>query len=141
MKKNNLIKELRERGCRVTPQRAIIIEAIEALTGHLTAEEIFAQVQRTSPYISLATVYRTLDLLKKLGLITESNMGTATTHYALRTHGSTHHHAVCRVCQQSIELPDDLFEPIVQSLQRDYNFTAEANHLVIFGWCADCQNL
>jgi Fur family ferric uptake transcriptional regulator len=137
-KKSNLITDLKGRGLRVTPQRAIILEAIEELSGHITAEDIFAIVQRTSSYISLATVYRTLELLEELGLITESNMGTGTTHYALITHGP-HHHAVCRRCNKLIELPHDLFSPMVERLYKDYNFTADANHVVILGWCQDCQ--
>jgi Fur family ferric uptake transcriptional regulator len=132
-----LIEELKKRGYRAPPQRAIILQAIEALSGHTTAEEIFEQVQQTSPYISLATVYRTLELLKALGLIAESDMGTPTATYALKTHGS-HHHAVCRKCGATIELPHQLFEPFVAELQATYNFTADANHLTIFGWCAAC---
>jgi len=136
--KISLINDLKERGLRVTPQRAIILEAIEKLSGHITAEDIFALVQKSSPYISLATVYRTLDLLKELGLITESHMGTGTTHYALMTHGP-HHHAVCRKCNRSIELPHDAFMPLVEKLHSEYNFIADANHVVILGWCQECQ--
>lgn len=136
--KVSLISDLKTRGLRVTPQRAIILEAIEGLAGHVTAEDIFAVVQQTSSYISLATVYRTLDLLKELGLITESNMGTGTTHYALISHGP-HHHAVCRKCNRSIELPHNAFTPIVERLRSEYDFIADANHIVILGWCQECQ--
>ena len=133
-----LIDELKQRGYRVTPQRAIILQAIESLSGHVTAEEIYHVVQKINAYISLATVYRTLVLLTELGLITEATMGTSTAHYALRTHG-THHHAVCRVCNKSIELSHDLFKPIASLLQDQHNFIADFNHLVIFGWCEACQ--
>ncbi|MDX1520991.1 MAG: Fur family transcriptional regulator [Anaerolineae bacterium] len=136
--KSGLIDDLKTRGLRVTPQRAIILQALEDLNGHITAEEIYEVVQNVNPYISLATVYRTLDLLKELGLITESHMGTSTTHYALRTHG-THHHAVCRVCNVSIDLSNDLFEPVTRQLEERHGFIADTNHLVIFGWCKDCE--
>lgn len=135
---SNLIHELKRRGLRATPQRAIILQAIETLSGHITAEDIFEIVQRANAFISLATVYRTLDLLKELGLITESNMGTGTAHYALISHGP-HHHAVCRTCNKTIELPHDLFESLEKALLDDYDFVANANHLVIFGWCDACQ--
>ena len=75
---STLVDDLRTRGVRVTPQRAIILETIAQLPGHVTAEEIYAAVQEVSPYISLATVYRTLDLLKEIGLITESRMSKST---------------------------------------------------------------
>ncbi|MDM8519349.1 transcriptional repressor [Anaerolineales bacterium HSG6] len=134
----NLIQELHERGCRVTAQRAIIISAIESLSAHITADEIFKAVKKNNPYISLATVYRTLDLLKEAELITESNMGGSTMHYALKTHGP-HHHAVCRKCNQSIELPSLLFTPIIEQLKTNHNFILEADHMVLFGICWQCQ--
>jgi Fur family ferric uptake transcriptional regulator len=135
---SGLINDLKARGLRVTPQRAIIMEAIEGLSGHITAEEIYEIVQQVNAYISLATVYRTLDLLKELGLVTESHMGTTTTHYAQHTHGN-HHHAVCRVCHKSIELSDDLFEFVTTDLRTTHNFVADTNHMVIFGWCEACK--
>lgn len=135
---SSLIQGLKERGLRVTPQRAIIMQAMEGLTGHITAEEIFAEVQQVNRYISLATVYRTLDVLKELGLVTESHMGTTATHYALRTHAN-HHHAICRTCSGSIELPTDFFEATAQRLQEDFGFSADVDHVVIFGWCRECQ--
>lgn len=134
---SELVAELRERGIRMTPQRAIILQAIEELTGHVTAEEIYAAVQEINSYISLATVYRTLDMLKDLGLVAESNMGTTTTHYALRTH-SDHHHAVCRICNRSIDLPLDYFESMAHRLDTEHHFVADVNHLVILGWCREC---
>lgn len=129
----NLIAELKDRGVRVTPQRAIILQAIESLKGHITAEQIFNEVHQVNSYISLATVYRTLDLLKEMGLLTESHMGTGTAHYALRTHGP-HHHAVCRATQKTIELPPDFFDEVVQRLKEEYNFVVDDHHIVMFGW-------
>lgn len=132
-----LINDLKDRGMRVTPQRAIILEAIESLPSHMTAETIFDVVKSVNAYVSLATVYRTLDLLKELGLVTESHMGTGTAHYALRAH-STHHHAICRTCDQSLELPQDYLTPLTSQLEGDYGFVVDTNHMVIFGWCAAC---
>jgi Fur family ferric uptake transcriptional regulator len=136
---NNLIADLKERGIRVTPQRAIILQTISSLPGHVTAEDIFTEVQKVNEYISLATVYRTLDMLKDLGLVAESHMGTTTTHYALKTHGD-HHHAVCRICNQSIDLPPDFFDAVADRLHDEYNFVADVNHIVVLGWCQTCQD-
>ena len=132
-----LIYDLKQRGIRVTPQRAIILKAIESLSGHITADDVFAEVQKINEFISLATVYRTLDLLKELGLILETNLGTGLIHYALKTHGH-HHHAVCRSCDVIIDLPNELFASISATLAEEYAFTADANHLTIFGWCEHC---
>ena len=133
----NLVRDLKLRGVRVTPQRAIILEAIEQLPGHMTAEEIYNAVQAVNAYISLATVYRTLDLLREMGLVTEARMGTTTVHYALKDHAN-HHHAVCRNCKHSYELPDDLFAPIVERLRSEHNFEADVDHLVVMGLCEEC---
>ena len=135
-----LVEELKRRGVRVTPQRAIILEAIEQMPGHITAEDVFTAVQRVNRYINLATVYRTLDLLRELELIIETDMGASAVQFALRTHGA-HHHAVCRRCGRSFEFPDDLLTPVIDELAAHYQFTADARHVVIFGWCASCSEM
>lgn len=132
-----LVDELKSHGIRVTPQRAIILDAVEAAADHFTAEDVFTAVQTVSAYINIATVYRTLDLLTELDLVTESDMGGGATHYALRTHGP-HHHAVCRTCGRSFEFPCDLLAPAIERLQDQFDFVADAHHVVIFGWCRSC---
>ncbi len=133
----SLIQEIKVRGVRITPQRAIILQAMEAMTGHVTAEAIYDAVHDVNEFISLATVYRTLELLREMGLVTEARMGSSTTHYALKDHAN-HHHAVCRNCKHSYELPDDLFMPIVARLHADFEFRADVDHLVVLGLCKDC---
>ena len=133
-----LVDQLKSHGIRVTTQRAIILDAIEALSGHFTAEDVYAAVQRVSSYINIATVYRTLELLTELEIVSASDMGAGATHYALRTHGP-HHHAICRVCGRSFEFPHALLESPITRLSAEYDFVADAHHVVIFGWCADCS--
>lgn len=137
MDNSELVRDLKTRGVRVTPQRAIILQAIEQLPGHMTADEIYVAVQDVNAYISLATVYRTLELLREMGLVTEARMGTTTVHYALKEHAN-HHHAVCRNCKHSYELPHDLFAPIVERLRAEHSFEADVDHLVVMGLCAEC---
>ena len=132
-----LVKQLKSYGIRVTPQRAIILDAIENMAGHFTAEDVYAAVQQVSSYINIATVYRTLELLKELEIVTDSDMGAGATHYALRTHGP-HHHAICRVCGRSFEFPHALLETPIARLNTEYDFVADAHHVVIFGWCTGC---
>jgi Fur family ferric uptake transcriptional regulator len=132
-----LIEQLKSHGIRVTPQRAIILAAIESMSGHFTAEDVYGVVQKVSAYINIATVYRTLELLKELEMITTSDMGTSAIHYALRTHGP-HHHAICRTCGRSFEFPHTLLEDAIDRLNTDFDFVADAHHVVIFGWCTHC---
>jgi len=132
-----LVKQLKSHGIRVTPQRAIILDAIENMSGHFRAEDVYAAVQEVSSYINIATVYRTLELLKELEMVTDSDMGAGATHYALRTHGP-HHHAICRICGRSFEFPHALLETPIARLSAEYGFVADAHHVVIFGWCSGC---
>lgn len=135
----SLIQQIRARGVRITPQRAMIVQAIEAMPGHITADEVFQHVQRASPYVNLATVYRTLDLLVEMDLVTASDMGSGAAHFVLRSH-ATHHHAVCRRCQRSIEFAPELLDSFTAAMLEQYGFHTEANHIVIFGCCAACAD-
>ncbi len=92
-----------------------------------------------SPYVNLATVYRTLDLLGEMGLVTASDMGTGAAHFVLHSHAN-HHHAVCRRCHRSIEFAPELLDEFTSGLLDRYGFRTEANHIVIFGCCADCAD-
>jgi Fur family ferric uptake transcriptional regulator len=132
-----LVDELKSHGIRVTPQRAMILDAIETMPGHFTAENIYAVVQKTSAYVNIATVYRTLELLTELDMVTESDMGSEAMHYALRSHGP-HHHAICRTCGRSFEFPHELLAPAIERLRDQFHFVADAHHVVIFGWCDGC---
>jgi Fur family transcriptional regulator, ferric uptake regulator len=133
----NLVQRLRSRGLRVTPQRAMILRAIEETPGHITAEEVYTAVHRVSPYVNLATVYRTLELLRELDLITVADMGTGATHYALHSHAN-HHHAVCRLCRHALEFPPELLAPFVEDLHTRYGFAVDVGHIVVFGTCREC---
>ena len=135
---NSLIEELRARGMRMTPQRAIIFEAIEQLVGHITAEDIFEVVQKINPYISLATVYRTLELLQELNLITPTNLGGSQTYFALKDHGS-HHHLVCLECGRIEEFSDAIFDPVRIKLEGQHGFQVHTDHMSIFGVCKTCR--
>ena len=137
--KSSLVEELQARGMRVTPQRAIIFEVIEKLGGHITAEDIFQKIQQVNPYISLATVYRTLELLQELKLVNQTNFGRSQTYYALKDHGA-HHHLVCVECGEIEEFSDELFEPVRARLKEQFGFLAHTEHMSVFGVCKKCRD-
>src|SRR4030065_1835695 len=87
---------LREVGYRLTPQRMMILAAIYENEGHITAEAIHERVTQQYPFVDISTVYRTLQLLKKLRLVTETDLGEGVVEYELRERGR-HHHLVCRL--------------------------------------------
>jgi len=133
-----LIAALRRKGYRLTPQREMVIEAIAHGGRHMTAEEVFAQVQGRVAAVNIATVYRTLDLLCNEGLVSRSAVGNGRTVYATIRHGP-HLHLVCRKCGCTVEADEGLAGPLRETLQAQYQFAADLQHCSIVGLCGDCQ--
>ena len=128
---------MREHGFRVTPQREAILDAICAGGGHSTPDEIFERVHAKVPAINRATVYRTLDFLCELRLVTAMRMG-GQTYYEIA--GDTpHHHLVCRKCGHVEEIGHDTVASLFAKINREQNFTVDVNHLALFGLCAQCR--
>ena len=86
---------LHKRGLRMTPQRQLVLDAVRALD-HATPEQICAQVQRTAPAVNITTIYRTLDLLDRIGLVRHTHLGHGAPTYSAREH--EHVHLVCHQC-------------------------------------------
>ncbi len=128
---------LRELGYRLTPQRMLILAAVQASDSHISAEEIYSQVRAQYPHVNISTVYRTLDLLKGLSLVTVTDLGEGRVryHYADKGH---HHHLVCERCGAIIDVDEDLFLPLKRTLLKDYQFNADIRHFAIFGRCTKC---
>src|SRR5277367_702941 len=87
---------LRSRGYRVTPQRQLVLEAVAEL-GHATPEEIAASVQQTASGVNISTIYRTLELLDSLGLVTHTHLNHGAPTYHLASDAG-HVHLVCQNC-------------------------------------------
>ena len=134
----DIIDKLAGQGFRRTPQRMMILSAIENSDNHISAEEIFAQVVAKYPSINISTVYRTLELIKKLRLVTETDMGEGRFRYHPANKGH-HHHLVCQECGAIIDLDDSLLAPLKNDLLRKYNFRADLRHLAILGHCVNCR--
>ena len=133
-----IVADLRRHGHRVTPQRVIILEAMAARGGHMTAEEIYQLVSGDHPYINRSTVYRTLDMLSREHIISATDLGKGCTHYEVRR-DEPHHHMVCQQCGQVAEVDHTLLEPLRLALKRKYDFSANIEHFAIFGICGACR--
>ena len=130
--------KLSELGYRMTPQRMMILNAVEGATDHISAEEIYSQVRAIYPHLNLSTVYRTLELLKNLKLVTESDFGEGKVRYHSAEKGH-HHHLVCQKCGNVVDVDESVFTSLTDKLSSDHNFTADLRHLTIFGQCAKCK--
>jgi len=122
----------------MTPQRMMIASAIEASDGHISAEEIYAQVITRYPQVNISTVYRTLELLTQLGLVTDTDFGEGRVRYHPVGKGH-HHHLVCQECGGITDLDEIVLSPLKLILLRQYGFSADLRHLAIFGRCKKCS--
>ncbi|ASU82174.1 transcriptional repressor [Nocardiopsis gilva YIM 90087] len=130
-------EELRARGYRVTPQRQLVLEAVRELE-HATPDAICTEVQKTAAGLNLSTVYRTLDVLEKVGLITHTHLGAGAPSYHLAEEAD-HLHVVCRECGEVTDTALELADPLVERLRRDLGFEADARHLTVVGQCSRCR--
>jgi len=135
---HKVIEALQEIGYRLTPQRMMILEAIADSGGHISAEEIHEQVRVAYPYLDISTVYRTLDLLKTLHLVSETDMGRGHAQYELLSKG-LHHHLICTECGRILDMENSFLDPLRLAIEEEYDFHAETEHLAIFGICGDCK--
>jgi Fur family ferric uptake transcriptional regulator len=130
--------KLRRQGYRLTPQRVMILSVIENSENHISAEEIYSQVVARYPRVNISTVYRTLELLKQLGLIYEIDLGGGRIGYHPEGRGH-HHHLICRECGAVIDVNESVLFPIQAILLQAFDFSADLRHLAIFGLCKDCR--
>lgn len=132
-----LADRLRGSGYRLTPQRRLILEAVEEL-GHATPDEVLEQARTHSNAINASTVYRTLEVLERLGLVRHAHLSDrAPTYHSTRE--PVHFHVVCRECQRVVSVEADVAATLVADLRRIHDFEADLGHLSVFGRCTDCR--
>jgi Fur family ferric uptake transcriptional regulator len=117
----------------------MILEAVEQADGHISAEDIYTQVRARYPYMSISTVYRTLELLEKLGLVIKTDFGEGRVRYHPADKGH-HHHLVCQRCGAIIDIDESTLARLQDVLLARYNFSASLRHIAIFGLCENCRD-
>jgi Fur family ferric uptake transcriptional regulator len=127
---------LRQKGQRPTPQRMMILSVLAAGEGHQTAEAIYEHVRREYPYINLSTVYRTLEVFRDQGIVSETDLGGGVRQFELLDH--PHHHLICLRCGHIQELAAAALAPLGEQLWERYGFQARLDHLALFGYCRGC---
>ena len=138
------------RGCgyRMTLSRQAVLEVLSRTNEHLSAEEIYLQAYKVYPAIGLTTVYRTLDLLIKNGVVIKVEFGEGRARYELagRVEGvNCHQHLVCMNCRtffDSSELTEEeinMIKKMKEKLYRKYGFSVKSCILQFYGECKDCQ--
>jgi Fur family transcriptional regulator, ferric uptake regulator len=129
---------LQQKGHRLTLQRMLVIEALHKADRHISAEEIYRQLHLRHPYANISTVYRTLDLLKELNLVTEADFGDGCIRYHVAEKGR-HHHLICADCGKTEDLDESALHLLRDSLLDQYGFDADLKHMTIYGCCLACR--
>ena len=130
-----------DRGIRMTEQRRAILRVIETARKHLDASQILRKAQRLDASVDRSTVYRTLQLLKRQGLIDELDLmhihGEG--HYYERKLGRDHIHMACLRCGKITEFVSDMFDTLKQQMEKDCSFRIFVARLEVGGYCAACR--
>ena len=137
---HNSNEMLRKRGYRLTPQRYMILNVIQEADEHLSIDQILERVQQHNPQVSLSTIYRTLELLRELGLVRENRLPGEQPHYEVAD-GQAHHHLVCRRCRAIIHLDETLLGNLPAQLAEQQRFHDITLDLVATGYCDACWQI
>ncbi|HLI38273.1 MAG TPA: Fur family transcriptional regulator [Streptosporangiaceae bacterium] len=130
-------EQLRARGYRATPQRQLVLEAVARL-GHATPEDVGTEVQQAAPSVNISTIYRTLELLEQLGMVTHAHLGHGAPTYHLAA-DADHVHLVCRECGRITEVSPDAVRALITALDTEHGFETDVGHLTVFGRCGSCR--
>jgi Fur family ferric uptake transcriptional regulator len=139
-KRRSVTTQLREHGLRLTRQRRVIADVLQQAGEHLDAPEVLRRARQQMPGLHLATVYRALESLKKLGIIDELDLMHVNGHghyYEARTN-KDHMHFTCQRCSAVFEIQDPLFEKLKGQIKGRYGFTLRVARLELGGLCASC---
>ena len=134
---DELAARLRRQGYRLTPQRQLVLRAVEKL-GHATPDEVLAEVHSQSSAVNVSTVYRTLEVLEQLGLVRHAHLSDrAPTYHSVTDH--EHFHLVCRNCHKVVSVDPEVVASLAERLEAEQGFVLDVGHLAVFGRCIDCE--
>ncbi|AOY76351.1 Fur family transcriptional regulator [Clostridium formicaceticum] len=133
---DTLVKLLKDNNCKITPQRIAIYQAVKDSDEHPNAETIYKKLAPTYPTISLATVYKSLELFSGLGLIQVINIGENSFRYDSNT--ASHPHVVCTNCQKVEDLDNEFFKHLSKRVESLTNYQIMNQHLCFYGICPFC---
>jgi Fe2+ or Zn2+ uptake regulation protein len=128
---------LRADGGRITTSRRLLVRTLVERQEHATAEELASLVHSEAPDVHLSTIYRNLDELERLGVVSHAHLGHGAATYHLST--AAHGHLVCEECGGMLEAPDELFDDFAALVAERYSFLLDSHHFAVIGRCAACS--
>lgn len=133
---------LREQGLPVTPQREAVADTVFESSGHLSVEDIELALRARGERIGKATVYRTMELLVRSGLVEEHDFGEGFKRYEHRfTRQPVHEHLICTTCGKVVEFQSPEVLRAQDCISLLYGFVPHRHRLEIYGTCSECQAL
>jgi Fur family transcriptional regulator, ferric uptake regulator len=130
---------LKDRGLKYTPQRKVILKKALSVHNHFDADGLYDKLRTDHPFLSRATVYRTLPLLVKAGLVRETMRCQGRASYE-HTFGHEHHdHLICIKCGKITEFKDEKMEKLQNQICKKHRFLPVEHRLGIRGYCAKCR--
>lgn len=135
------LKMLRERGLRLTPQREIVLKVLHDLDGLTTVEEVFDEVSAINPSVDISTVYRTLDLLDELGMISISDLGDGQKRYELVGVHQPNHFMLCTNCHQLVRIDQGELDSLIEHFRQTHGFVIETHSITFRGLCKKCSDI
>ncbi len=135
------------RGFRITAPREAVMHVLMNSNTHMSAKEIYAEVLRIEPSAGLTTIYRTLETMADMNIISRVEIGDKTTRYEMRSEEDSkhHHHIICTNCRKVIdysEFSDDemeLFSRMTANIEKKYNIKITSHNVQFFGICLECE--
>jgi len=125
-------------GQRITSQRSLLLDLLREGGGHLDADELHHRARERMPRLSLSTVYRSLRLFKRLGLVDEHHLSEEHHHYEVR--GAVEHcHLICLGCGKVIELQCPVTEQMREDIGREHGFQVTGIEIHLEGYCKTCR--
>lgn len=142
LKRHDLLNEVEMHGIRLTAQRRALIETIQEATSHLDAASLLDLARKRDPNIDRATVYRTIELLKRLGMIDEldlMHLNGEKHYYEVKTQ-KDHLHLACFRCGEIVEFTSSAFERLKREIGIKNNFDIQVMRLEVGGLCKRCAS-
>jgi Fur family ferric uptake transcriptional regulator len=125
-------------GHSMTVQRRLLLELLRDAEGHLDAKELYRRASARDESISPATVYRSLNLFKELGLVDEMRLGKVRCYYEIKQ-SPEHQHLVCQGCGKIIEFQNPHFQKLIEAVRREHRFNITKAELYLEGYCPECE--
>ena len=133
---------LREQGLPVTQQREVVADVVFNSSEHLSVEDIESALRERGERIGKATIYRTMEILVRSGLVEEHDFGEGFKRYEhLFGQQPVHEHLICTHCSRVIEFQSPEVVRVQEQMAREHGFLPARHRLEIYGLCAECQTL